>query len=111
MLSHYRMVRPSNSWLAVNRGKAVEWSSISQEEVKSLQFASSNGKDNPYADILAAVEKGPVRVNVSEDKKLQSLKWGLQRAIKRAGAKITIATLADKSGVVLTKQAAEPPKK
>ncbi len=89
----------------------MEWNAISPEEVKSLQFATTNGKDNPYAEILAAVEKGPVRVKVPPDKKLQNLKWGLSRAIKRAGVKIAIATLADKSGVVLTKQAAEPPKK
>ena len=34
---------------------------------------------------------------------LQSLKWALSRAIKKAGLNIQIATLADKSGVVLTK--------
>lgn len=82
----------------------MDWQPLSQEEVKGLQFSSrSNGKESPYKAILDAADKAPVRVNASEQVNLQSLKWALSRAIKKAGLNIQIATLADKSGVVITK--------
>lgn len=91
----------------------MEWQPLSPEEVKGLQFSSRTGNESPYKAILDAANKAPVRVNASEQVNLQSLKWALSRAIKKAGLKIEIATLADKTGVVLTKvkEAAEPPKK
>jgi hypothetical protein len=89
----------------------VEWKQITQEEAKGLNYSSRTGKESPYKAILDAVEKGPVQVNISEDVSLQSLKWALQRRIKSSGAKIAMSTLADRSGVVLTKIAPEPPKK
>ena len=92
----------------------MDWKPISQDEVKGLQFASRSGKESPYQKILDATEKGPVRVNISDEINLRSLKWALSRAIKKADLKIQIATLADKTGVVLTRvkeAAVEPPKK
>ena len=82
----------------------MEWKPLSAEEAKGLQFSSKTGKESPYKAILDATEKGPVRVNVTGDRTLQSLKWALSSQIKKAGANISIATLADKSGVVLTKE-------
>ena len=81
----------------------MEWQPLTQDEVKNLQFSSRTGKESPYKAILDAAEKAPVRVNATEQMNLQSLKWALSRAIKKAGLSIQISTLADKSGVVLTK--------
>jgi len=88
----------------------MEWKSISQDEFKGLKFASRIEKESSYKPLFEAVEKGPVRI-AAADGKLQALKWRLGRAIKKSGLKITMATLADKSGVVLTKEAPETPKK
>ena len=82
----------------------MDWQPLSQDDVKALQFSSRSGsKDSLYKAILDAAEKSPVRVNASEQMNLQSLKWALSRAIKKAGLSIQISTLADKSGIVLTK--------
>jgi len=89
----------------------MQWKPITAEEAKSLKFASRTGKESPYVALLEAVEKGPVRVDVPPDSTLQSLKWALSRQIKKSGKKIVVATLADKSGVVLSLEAGEPPKK
>lgn len=89
----------------------MNWEVISNEEAKTLKYTSRTGKESPYVALLDAVEKGPVKVCVPEDGNLQSLKWALSRQIKKSGKKIVISTLADKSGVVLSKEAAEPAKK
>lgn len=82
----------------------MQWKALSEEEVKGLAFAARSTRDTPYAEIFAAVEEGAVRVEVPEGGSLQALKWRLGRAIRKAGAKVVMATLADKSGVVLTKE-------
>ena len=89
----------------------MDWEAITPEEAKTLKYASTSGKESPYVKLLEAVENGPIKVNVPADSNLQSLKWALSRQIKKSGKKITISTLADKSGVVLRKEAADPPKK
>lgn len=89
----------------------MEWKPLTTEEATNLKYASITGRDSPYQAILDATEKGPVQVNVPKDGNLQSLKWALSRQIKKSGKKIIMATLADKSGVVLTKESSEPGKK
>lgn len=92
----------------------MEWKSISPDEAKNLKYASRTSRENPFTAIFDAVEKGPVRIDTPENGNLQALKWRLGRAIKKAGLAIVIATLADKTGVVLTKEvkeAAQPPRK
>ncbi len=88
--------------------KAVTWKALKPEEAKNLKFASSNGKNSPYTELFAAVEQAPVQVDVPQGSNLQALKWRLGRAIKKAEANIVMATLEDKSGVVLTKGEEEP---
>jgi len=83
--------------------KAVTWKVLKPDEVKNLKFASSTGRNSPYKELFAAVEQGPVKVDIPQGSNLQALKWRLGRAIKKEGANIEIATLEDKSGVVLTK--------
>jgi hypothetical protein len=89
----------------------MEWKPLSQEEAKGLQFSSKTGKESPYKAILDATEKAPVKVSVSGTQTLQSLKWALSSQIKKAGLNIVMATLADKTGVVLTREAGEALKK
>jgi hypothetical protein len=89
----------------------MEWKSISEDELKGLKLASRAERESSYEPLFKAVEKGPVRIDAPADGKLQALKWRLGRAIKKAGLQITMATLADKSGVILTKATPETPKK
>jgi hypothetical protein len=89
----------------------MDWKPLTAEEEKTLKYASRTGKDSPYTALLAAVEKGPVKVSVPADSSLQSLKWALSRQIKRSGKRIVISTLADKSAVVLTLERSEEAKK
>jgi hypothetical protein len=89
----------------------MNWKPLSAEEAKGLKYASRTGKESPYKALLDAVEQGPVRVDVPPDSTLQSLKWALSRQIKKSGKQVVVATLADKSGVVLSKEATEPAKK
>lgn len=89
----------------------MQWKQITADEAKNLKFASRTGNESPYVALLEAVEKGPVRVDVPPDSSLQSLKWALSRQIKKSGKKVVVATLADRSGVVLSMAASEPAKK
>ena len=89
----------------------MDWEAITPEEAKTLKYSSRSGTESPYAKLLEAVEKGPVKVSVPPDSNLQSLKWALSRQIKKSGKKVVIATLADKTAVILSKEAAEPTKK
>lgn len=89
----------------------MQWKQITSDEAKGLKYASTTGKESPYTALLAAVEQGPVRVDVPEGSSLQSLKWALSRQIKKSGKKVVVATLADRTGVVLSMAASEPVKK
>jgi hypothetical protein len=81
----------------------LEWSTITTEEAQSLKYSSRTGTEGQYQGLLDALEKGPIRIPVPKDSKLDSVKWAVGRAAKKAGVKISIATLDDKSGVVVTK--------
>jgi hypothetical protein len=89
----------------------MEWQAVSPDELKSLQFAKSSGRGEDLSPLFEAVKKGPVRVNVPEGSTIDRLKWRLTRAIKKDALKIEVATLADKSGVVLTLEPEEAKKK
>lgn len=87
----------------------MEWKAITPDELRGLKLAGARSNGHDYGPLFDAVAKGPIRIDVASDK-LQSLKWSLSRAIKKAGKKIIVSTLADKTGVVL-KMADEVPSK
>ena len=43
----------------------MQFESITQEEVKGLQFSSRTGKESPWKAILDATNKGPVKVTLA----------------------------------------------
>lgn len=88
----------------------MEWKAITPDELKGLKLAGARSNGHDYGPLFEAVAKGPVRIDV-EPEKLQSLKWSLSRAIKKAQIKIIVATLADKTGVVLSMATEDTKKK
>ena len=82
----------------------MPWKSITPDEVKGLKFARGNNQENKWAGAIEAALKGPVRIDVEPDSNIQSLKWSLSRAIKKAGDTVQMSTLADKTAVILTKK-------
>ena len=86
----------------------MQWKPITPAEEKTLTYSVRTGKESPYTPIVEAAKKGPVHVTATDETNLQHIKWGVSRAIKRTGAKVEMAVLADKSGVVVKPLGVEP---
>jgi hypothetical protein len=80
----------------------VKFEELTEEQAGALEFdTSSRGGSGTYDPLIAAVKAGKrVKVLLEGKQQMKNLKWAISGAAKRAGLKLDIRVLADKTGVV-----------